>query len=276
MNDLTREQIEYILQFQHPAKMLSRLPGIDDELVARMFQLDLGVFREIRQTYADRARTAADELLACPEVAREVDGLPFEDGQTVVGLADSITDDAQSWCEVLRCLIEIRLGGQGIRVVNAGISGDTTTHLICRFLDVVAAEPDWIICMVGTNDVRRHGLRPTKCLVSLEETRLNLDMLRNYAATQTQARWVWMTPTPVIEEQITSHWFLGPLQLAWANADLDAVAEYVRGQADPVVDLQAAFGDAPDPCLLLSDGLHPALAGQKVIVRALLRTLAEL
>ena len=276
MDDLTREQIEYILQFQHPAKMLSRLPGVDDELVARMFQLDLGVFREIKQSYADAAGTAAEELLTCPDVARLVDGLPFEEGQTVVGLADSITDDAQSWCEILRCLIANRLGDRGVRVVNAGISGDTTTHLICRFLEVVAEEPDWIICMVGTNDVRRHGLQPTKSLVSLRETKLNLAMLRNYGATQTPARWVWMTPTPVFEDQITDHWFLGPLQLAWSNADLDAVADYVRGQADPVVDLQAVFGDAPDPSLLLPDGLHPSLAGQKVITRALLETLAGL
>ena len=274
MEDMTREQIEYVLQFQHPDKMLSRLPGVNDELVARMFQLDLAVLREIRQSFADAARAAAEELLACPGVVQLVDGLPFGEGQTVVALADSITDDAQSWCEILRCLMATRLGDRGVRLANLGISGDTTTHLICRFLEVVAEEPDWIVCMVGTNDVRRHGLLPTKCLVSLEETKLNLAMLRNFAATQTRARWVWMTPTPVIEDQITSHWFLGPLQLAWANADLDAVADHVRGQAGPVVDLQAAFGDTPDPSLLLPDGLHPSLAGQKVITRALLGTLA--
>jgi lysophospholipase L1-like esterase len=40
------------------------------------------------------------------------------------------------------------------------------------------------------------------------------------------------------------------------------------------VDLQAVFGLPPAPSLLLPDGLHPSLAGQKKIVRAVVETLA--
>ena len=100
-------------------------------------------------------------------------------------------------------------------------------------------------------------------------------MLRNFAATQTQARWVWMTPAPVIETKIPAHWFLGQFQLMWCNQDLDAIADVIRGQPDPAVDLQAVFGDPPDADLLLPDGLHPSLAGQKAIVKALVEHLAR-
>jgi len=192
-----------------------------------------------------------------------------------VGLGDSITDDNQSWLEILRHLLAIRRGRDRIEVVNAGVSGDTTSQIISRFLDVVLSAPDWILCLCGTNDARRHGESPTKTLVSAAETERNFAALRHFAATQTSARWVWITPPPVIADKIAAHWFLGPLQVRWRNADLAAVATAARRQGDPVVDLHAAFGDPPDPDLLLPDGLHPSLAGQKVIAKALVEKLSS-
>lgn len=147
--------------------------------------------------------------------------------------------------------------------------------MITRFLEVVQAQPAWIICMAGTNDARHHGLQPTKALVSVDETERNLRMLRHYAATQTAAEWVWMTPAPVIEEKIGAFWSLGPFQMQWPNANVTAVADAVRRQPDTVVDLYPLFGSPPNPLLLLDDGLHPSLAGQKVIVRALVEALAN-
>jgi acetyl esterase/acyl-CoA thioesterase-1 len=41
------------------------------------------------------------------------------------------------------------------------------------------------------------------------------------------------------------------------------------------VDLQALFGEPPDPALLLADGLHPSLEGQKAILRAVVAKLVE-
>jgi len=210
-----------------------------------------------------------------PVFAAQVDRLPFRRGDVVVGLGDSITDDDQSWLEILRHLLEIRRPQDDIKVVNAGVSGDTTSQMITRFLDVVLDEPDWIICMAGTNDARLHGQSPTKVLVSVEETEKNLAMLRNFAATQTTARWVWMTPATVIEEQIADHWFFWAFEQRWRNEDLAAIADVVRRQPEPVVDLQAVFGVPADPTLLLPDGLHPSLAGQKAIVTVLVETLTS-
>ena len=274
MEELSSEQQAYVLQFQHPKKILAGMPGMSDATVAAIFGIAVEVYRRLRAGFAKRALQAAHDLLADAEFADRVDRLPFQPGDTVVGLGDSITDDDQSWLEILRALVQVRRPQDHILVVNAGISGDTTSQMISRFLDVVVQKPDWIICMAGTNDARRHGRWPTKVLVSFEETKKNLDMLRNFAATQTSAQRVWMTPTPVIEEQIARDWFLGPRQLMWSNEDLAVIASAVCDQPDLVVDLWTAFGTPPDPRLLLPDGLHPSLAGQTTIVSALVDRLA--
>ena len=84
------------------------------------------------------------------------------------------------------------------------------------------------------------------------------------------------TPPPVIEERIARHWLLSAKRVAWRNDDLAAIAERVRAQPDPHVDLAAVFGHPPDPRLLMEDGLHPSLAGQVAIVRAVVARLAAL
>ena len=274
MQGLTPEQMAYLLQFQHPSKILAQMPGMDEATVAHILNVAIDAYRQVRSGFVAQAREVAAELLADPAFSDRVGRLPFSPGDTVVALGDSITDDWQSWLEILRHLLDLRRPQDRIQVINAGISGDTTSQMMSRFLDVVLLKPDWIICMAGTNDARRHGKSPTKVLVSVEETAKNLEMLRHFAATQTSARWVWMTPGTVIEEQIPAHWFLGPMQLAWRNEDLAAIAEVVRRQPDPVVDLYALFGLPANPEWLLPDGLHPSLAGQKAIVSALVEQLS--
>ncbi len=277
--ELRRADLEYAIQFQHPEKILARLPTqpkITDAMIAPFFGLDTGVYAEIRAGFAGRARDAARELLENFDFRERVDRLPFEAGTTVVGLGDSITDDLQSWFEILRHLVEERRPQDNIKFVNAGISGDTTSDIISRFLsDVVQQRPAWIVSMMGTNDVRRHGEDPTKILVSHDETGANLDMIRNFAEEQTGANRIWMTPAPVIEDRIAEDPSLSPQQLMWRNEDLEEVAELVREIDDPVVDLQDVMRQPVDPELLLPDGLHPSLEGQQVIVAALVERLAE-
>jgi acyl-CoA thioesterase I len=63
------------------------------------------------------------------------------------------------------------------------------------------------------------------------------------------------------------------LPLVIRNEDIDAAVEAVRRQPDPVVDLQKALGLPVNSDYMLDDGLHPSLAGQKAIVRALVERL---
>ncbi len=271
MTELSLDQISYLIQFVHPNKSW---PALDDAALAPLFGVDVATYRSIHVQFADCAVSAATEILADPIFAACVDRLPFQSGATVVAVGDSITDDLQSWLEILRHLLLQRRPQDGINIVNAGISGNTTTHIIDRFMDIVNLQPAWILCMAGAKDASAHGQSPTKTLVSLEETAKNLAALRHFAATQTAARWIWMTPTPVIEAQVAAHWLFGSIQMKVSNTDLVAIADVLRHLPDAVVDLQRAFGSPVDPDWLLSDGLHPSLAGQKAIVKALIEQLS--
>ena len=271
MGQPPRAEIEESMQYHHPEKTLAELPGgqeIGDELVAPFFGTDVRTYREIKDAFAERARRCARELLQDARFARLVDRLPFEPGSTVVGLGDSITEDSQSWLEMLRYLLAERRPEDEIELVNAGISGDTTSGLLGRFLDVLKSDPAWIFILIGTNDVAFVRNPPTKPLVSLEETGKNLHALRDLAETLSEARLVWMTPPPAIEDRVAAG--SSASEPTWRNADLAEVARLVREVTgrDTLVDLWEAFGDSPEPELLLPDGLHPSLAGQRAIAAA--------
>jgi len=279
MTTLTREQVSYLVQFIQPEKALATLPGaanLSDALLAPLFDLDAETYGSLKRAFAENARRAAADLLADDAFAAEVDALPFAPGEVVVGLGDSITAERQSWLEILRHVLELRRPEDELRVVNAGVSGETTTQIITRFAEVVALAPQWVVAKMGTNDARRHGEAATEPLVSPEETARNLELLRHYAATETRARWVWMTPATVIEAQIREDWFLSAGGLSWRTEDLGAVSEAVLRQPDPVVDLRDVLGRPARKELLLSDGLHPSLEGQKAILRRLVGVLAQL
>jgi acyl-CoA thioesterase-1 len=112
-------------------------------LMARLFGLGLEEYREMKGRFDANARDAARELLEDPAFAVRVDRLPFQAGQTVVGVGDSITDDLQSWLEIVRHLLEKQRAQDGIRVVNGGLSAHTTAMVLRRFVtNVVALKPD--------------------------------------------------------------------------------------------------------------------------------------
>ncbi len=278
MEGLRRAEIEEAIRYHHPEKTLATLPGgseMRDEMLAPFFGTDAGTYREIRDAFAERARQCARELLENVRFARLVDELPFEPGATVVGLGDSITDDYQSWFEILRHLLAGRRPSDEIRFVNAGISGDTTSGLLGRVLDVLEEKPDWLIVLIGTNDAAFVRDPPTKPLVSPEETAKNLRALRDLTEARSNARLAWMTPPPALEARVDED--ASPAGPTWRNVELTEIAGLVRevaGEA-PLVDLWETFGDPAEPEFLLQDGLHPSLAGQKAIAAALVERLSR-
>ncbi len=265
------------MRYHHPEKTLAMLPTrpeVTDEMIAPFFRLDVGRYKEIKASFAERARRCARELLEDVRFAGLVDRLPFEPETTVVGLGDSITDDLLSWFEILRHLLAESRPESGVRLVNAGISGDTTSKALSRILHVLEEDPAWILTLIGTNDVLFVREPPTKAQVSLEETEKNLRALRDLIEAQSGARLAWITPPPGIEDRQD----ISPIgQPVWCNADLAEAAKLVREVAgeDPLVDLWAAFGNPAKLELLLPDGLHPSLAGQKAIAVALVERLAR-
>ena len=124
---------------------------------------------------------------------------------------------------------------------------------------------------MGTNDARTQGPKPTKTIISHEETARNLAEMRSRAIGECKAQRLWITPPAVNEEQVAAHWGLSRFGVGFRNADVAQVAEHVCSLGDPVIDLFSAMGAPPAPELLMNDGLHLSLEGQKRIAREVLR-----
>jgi acyl-CoA thioesterase-1 len=107
-------------------------------------------------------------LLACCGTALALHAAPA--AKTLVCFGDSITagyglDADQSYPAALERLLSKR--GYPYRVVNAGVSGNTTKDAVARVRSIVAVHPDVVVLEFGGND----GLRG----LPLDGTRQNLD-----------------------------------------------------------------------------------------------------
>ena len=209
------------------------------------------------------AKQAADELLADPAVASMVDRLPLQKGAKVVAFGDSLTSEPQSWAVILREVLVARRGADGISWAVSAAGGETTTHGLVRVGEVVGQQPDWILLFTGTNDARTQGAHPTKTLVHHEETARNVAELRQRISRETRARCVWVTPPAVDEAQVSAHGGLARFGVRFRNEALARVARIVRDLDEPTIDLFSLLGTPPPAELLMGDGLHFTLAGQK-------------
>ena len=91
--------------------------------------------------------------LAMPALARTPEVLAFGDSLTAgLGLPAS---------EAFPARLEARLHGEGVSVtiVNAGVSGDTTTDGLARLDWALADKPEFVILALGANDALR-GIDP--------------------------------------------------------------------------------------------------------------------
>ncbi len=155
-----------------------------------------------------------------------------------------------------------------IRVVNMGISGNTTRDLLARWqTDVLDQKPDWVSIMIGANDVWRQydSPRQTERHVLIEEYEANL------------ARLVSQTKPVVKGLVLMTPFYLEPGRQDAMRATMDRYAEVVRRLARaekvPLVDTQAAFDELLKvvyPAAINWDRVHPNATGSAVIARAFL------
>ena len=112
--------------------------------------------------------------------------MKLKDGDVIVFAGDSTTDaDKRSTADGLGNgyvkLVSDALYAfypmENYRVVNAGVSGNTSLQLLERWeRDVMSRAPDVVFCMIGINDVWRHFDRcePLQKRISVQEYRENL------------------------------------------------------------------------------------------------------
>ena len=174
-----------------------------------------------------------------PAVARTPQVLAFGDSLTA-GLGLPVEQTFPSRLEA-----RLKADGLGLRVVNAGNSGDTTTDGLARLDWALAEKPDIVILELGANDALR-GIDP-------KTVRANLDAM--ITKIQTSGAKVLLTGM-----QAPPNWG------ADYQHEFDRIyPELARAHG---VTLYPFFleGVAMDPKLNQPDGLHPNEAGVAALV----------
>ena len=166
---------------------------------------------------------------------------------TIVAMGDSLTaglgvDEAQAYPARLQA--RLAADGYPYRVVNAGVSGETSSGALSRLDWVLTLAPDLIILETGANDGLR-GIDPGL-------VRKNIDAI--VARLQAEGVAVILAGMKMVRN-------LGPDYTDAFEAVYPAVA------ADRNVPLVPFFleGVAGDPALNQADGIHPTADGYAVV-----------
>lgn len=178
--------------------------------------------------------------------------------QTLLAFGDSLTagyglSKADSFPSVLEERLEE--AGHDVRVVNAGVSGDTTAGGKSRLSWSLAEKPDAAIVELGANDGLR-GLDP-------EQTYKNLDaILTELKQAGVPALLTGMRAPPNLGEEY--------------GAEFDRVFDRLSREHDVLFYAFFLEGVAADRALNQEDGIHPNREGVEEIVRRMLPSVEKL
>lgn len=170
-------------------------------------------------------------------------------GQTVLVVGDSLSaghgiDQDESWVALLSR--RLRSEGYGYGVVNASITGDTTTGGLKRLPRALKVHrPAIVIIELGGND----GLRGTPIAVMRDNL---TQMIELSEAAGAQVVLAGM--------QIPTN-YGGPYTRAFAAVYPELAEKYETGLIDFFLD-----GIAQDITLFQSDGIHPTAEAQKILL----------
>jgi lysophospholipase L1-like esterase len=207
----------------------------------------------------------------------------LEKGQKLLFIGDSITDCdrarpdgeglfgavGKGYVSYVDAMLQAVYPDKGIRVVNKGIGGNTVLDLEKRWQeDVIALKPDWLVVMIGTNDVWRQYDSPfiKDSHVYPETYEPTLRKLIEVAS-QSVGKIVLMTPFYIESNEQDA-----------MRKTMDQYGAIVRKVAEETgslfIDTQAAFNEVLRElyaATLAWDRVHPTAAGHMVIARAFLK-----
>ena len=269
---------KYLLQFLNLEKRYPLLPGIENkEAMAHLVGLDKEEFLNLRKSYQENAKKAAEEMLEEEQVTGWIDQIPFENDDTIVAFGDSITDDLQGWFYILKEALEITVPEANFNFINSGVSYNTSSEALQRFnRDVIDHDPDWVIVALGTFDMQRLHIAPDRTLVSLADFWENTNTIEQNVGDLTDNPIIWITPPPVITQMMQQMRFF---HYDLFEEDLQNVREIIAGKVGYIVDplgrRMSEESEEPEAWNFLSDGVHPSISGHVNTVKALLQNLAE-
>lgn len=185
-----------------------------------------------------------------PQAADPVQG-------TILCLGDSLTAGyGLSEDQAFPALLEARLREAGLawRVINAGISGETSSGALSRLDWVLTLDPDIVLVATGAND----GLRG----VDPDLTRRNLEAI--VARLQSEGRVVVLAGMKMVRN----------LGLPFTQA-FEAIYPAVAASHGVILVPFLLEGVAGRPALNLADGIHPNAEGHRRMTELLLPFVRE-
>jgi acyl-CoA thioesterase-1 len=258
--------IDRLIRFERPDRSLAYARSLTDSTIAALFGTDETTYLQTLAHLETQRDEAARELAGGADVRAQLDRVPFTHGQRIVAIGESTTADRLSWFEILRALLSSVRPDLELVFENLAISGATTTQALSRIAAVRYQRPDWLFCLIGTNDVQRFGPDGPR-LVSQAETLRNVQQLQRLAQLPPQAQWIWLTPTLVDESLVSEFPHFKSAGLVWSNRDINALSAELLGRDGRYIDTAPAFsGDATH----LDDGVHPTLKAQKALAALVL------
>ena len=174
---------------------------------------------------------------------------PRSDGPAIVAFGDSLTAGlglprAQSY----PALLERELGRRDLdfRVVNEGVSGETTAAGLARVDLALSNNPELVIIAFGAND----GLRG----LSIERMEANLQkMVRRFKSAGSQVVLAGMKLPPNYSREYVS--------------DFESVYPRLSQELEVPLIPFLLEGVAAEPALNQADGIHPTAEGNEIVAR---------
>jgi len=166
---------------------------------------------------------------------------------TVIALGNSLTAglgvaEELAYPSVLQ--EKLQQAGYNWQVINAGISGETSSGALSRINWIIVQQPDIVILETGAND----GMRGIPVRVIKENLRRTIELLQEAEIV------VVLAGMQMLQN-------LGP---AYTN-DFAAIYPAVAEEQDVILVPFFLEKVAADPALNLPDGIHPTPAGHRIV-----------
>lgn len=205
--------------------------------------------------------------------------MKLKDGDIIVFAGDSTTDAdrcatadglGNGYVKLVSDALYAFLPTENYRVVNAGVSGNTSLQLLERWdRDVMSLTPNVVFCMIGINDVWRHFDRcePLQKRISVQEYVENLSLI----CEKTKGVRVFCVIPPYFMERNRTD------EMRVMTEEYAAAArEVAKKFGADVLDVQPAFDEymlGRSGQTISWDRVHPGWIGSQLIMREIFRYL---
>ncbi|MEC8793139.1 MAG: arylesterase [Pseudomonadota bacterium] len=178
--------------------------------------------------------------------------------RTIMAFGDSLTSGyglppADAFPVKLEAALRAR--GHAVRVINAGVAGDTTAGGRARLAWMLADKPDAVVLELGANDGLR-GLDPAETLANLRA------IMEQLKAADLPVLLAGMRAPPNLGRNF--------------GAEFDTIFATVALEYDALFYPFVLEGVAARPTLNQTDGIHPTSAGVAIVVERIIPSVEAL